>query len=86
MSRTTITIDAEQDTVNELDRIASTLHLDRGEVIREALESYIAWDQDFRASVEAGIREADAGLLIDHSEVVEMIRNLELASAKRRSA
>ena len=86
MSRTIITVDAEPAVVSELDRIAATLQIDRGEVVREALDSYIAWDADFRASVNKGIQEAKAGLLIEHSEVVNMIRSKQMTSSKRPRA
>ncbi len=86
MSRTTITVDAEQELVSELDRIANTLKVERGEIIREALQSYIGWDRDFRDSVEQGIREADAGLLIDHEEVMEIMRRKMTTASKRSGA
>jgi predicted transcriptional regulator len=41
-----------------------------GEIVVEAVRSYIDYETEFREAVEEGLRAAEAGDLVDHEEVV----------------
>jgi hypothetical protein len=44
--------------------------------VDETAPYYVRNDAEFRAAVEIGIREADAGLLIPHDEVVALLERI----------
>ena len=69
MSTTTISFEAPDDVLHQLDGAASLQHRDRNAILRDALEQYLASDREFTAMVHEGIRQADAGELIEHSEI-----------------
>jgi predicted transcriptional regulator len=69
MAVTTITFEAETEVVSELDHAASLQHRDRNAILQDAIVQYLASDHEFRSMIEDGLREADAGDLIDHSEI-----------------
>jgi predicted transcriptional regulator len=73
MAVTTITFEAPDEVVSELDQAASIQHRDRNALLQDAIVQYLASDCEFRAMIEEGIRQADAGELIEHSEIKAMI-------------
>ncbi len=69
MSTATISFEAPEDVLHQLDGAASLQHRDRDAILRDALEQYLASDREFTAMVEEGLRQADAGELVEHSEI-----------------
>jgi predicted transcriptional regulator len=71
MADRTITARIPEELGQQLDTLAAALRRDRTWVIKEALRGYISNEMQFLEAVEEGIRAADAGDLVDHSEVVK---------------
>ncbi len=70
MSSTPITFDVSQEALAALDHAVTEQHRDRSSILRDALEQYLSLEQYHRDEIEEGIRQADAGDLIDHETVV----------------
>jgi len=82
MAVTTITFEAPSEVVSELDHAASLQHRDRGAILQDAIVQYLASDSEFRTMIEEGIRQADAGDLIEHSEIKAMIADWDKEAKK----
>ena len=67
-----IQVDLDSDTLARLDAAATTCALSREDALRKAVDCLVAWEQDFRADVAAGIASADRGELHPSGEVEEM--------------
>ncbi len=72
MSLKTITFRASEEKVAALDSVAAIQQRDRSLVLNEAVDQYIALSDYHRELIEEGIRQDDAGELIDHNEVRSM--------------
>jgi predicted transcriptional regulator len=64
----------ENDKIAALDRLAKSLDRDRSYLLTEAVDSYLELHQWQIEQIHEGIREADAGKLIDHDVVVKRMR------------
>jgi predicted transcriptional regulator len=64
----------EKDTIAALDRLARSQDCDRTYLLTEAVNSYLELHHWQIEQIQEGIREADAGQLIDHDEVVKRMR------------
>ncbi|TLZ14720.1 MAG: ribbon-helix-helix protein, CopG family [Gammaproteobacteria bacterium] len=53
----------------KLDSLAERLERPRGWVVKEALEGYLALDEQRRRQTLAALTEVDGGATIDHAEV-----------------
>ena len=62
--------------VDALDALAEAQDRDRSYLLNEAVDHYLDLQAYHMREIEAGIREADAGDLIDQSEVEKMIEEL----------
>ena len=62
--------------VHELDSLAAAQDRDRSYLLNEAIDNYLDLQQYHIREIEAGVREADAGDLVDHSEVEKMVAKL----------
>jgi predicted transcriptional regulator len=62
--------------VEALDALASLQDRDRSYLLNQAVDNYLELQQYHMALIEQGIREADAGDLVDHSEVEKMVAKL----------
>jgi predicted transcriptional regulator len=69
MPKQTITFRLETDKVDALDSLASSLDRDRTYLLNEAVQAYLETQQWHLAQIEAGIADADAGQVTDHSKV-----------------
>lgn len=78
-----ISFETTQEAVDALDTIAASLHMDREQVLRDAVMSYIAWDRDFRASVEEGMLQLEREEVVPHEEVVAMFHEWQAAQNKK---
>jgi predicted transcriptional regulator len=60
----------------QLSRIASQVGRDVDELVREAVDRYLAEEAHFRAAVLEGIAEADRGELLTPSQVWERVESV----------
>jgi predicted transcriptional regulator len=75
MSLKTLTFRAPEEKVTALDSIAAMQKRDRSFIINEAVDQYLSLQQYHLALIEEGIRQADAGDLIPHSEISKLAVN-----------
>lgn len=66
MPTKTITFRLPQDKLLALDSVAEAQQRDRSFVINEAVSQYLSLHEYHRELIEEGIRQDDAGALIDH--------------------
>ena len=59
----------------ELDHIAKAMDRDRSHVIREALDAFIELQNWHAGHISEGVRQADAGQVVDHSEVKDWVES-----------
>ena len=74
--RTTVTFHTSRDTKARLDQLATLTKRSKSFLINDAVLRYLAEEEAFIAAVEEGIKEADAGQLIDHDKAVKYLRSL----------
>ncbi len=65
----TITFRVPDDRLQALDALAEVQQRDRSFVLNEAVSQYLSLNDYHRELIEEGIRQADAGLLIDNEAV-----------------
>jgi RHH-type rel operon transcriptional repressor/antitoxin RelB len=73
MSLKTITFRTLEEKASALDSIASMQQRDRSFIINEAVDQYLSLQAYHLALIDEGLREADAGQVIPHSEVKKMV-------------
>ena len=69
----TLTFRAPEEKVAALDSVAALQQRDRSFIINEAVDQYLSLQEYHLALIDEGIRAADAGDVIPHSEVVKMV-------------
>lgn len=57
----------------KLDRVAAEQGRDREELVVEAVERMLSYDEWFLREVEKGIAAADRGEFVDHDEIRKLI-------------
>ncbi len=62
--------------VEALDALADAQDRDRSYLLNEAIDNYLDLQQYHIALIKEGIRDADAGDLIDHDEVIDFVKKL----------
>jgi len=72
MEKQTVSFRLDSDKVRALDTVAEALDRDRSYLLNEAVESYLEVQQWHVEQIKAGVRQADRGKLIDHSDVKRM--------------
>lgn len=70
MATHTISVELKDEQIAALDDVASRSATDRNAIIESALESYLAYEAYYRESVEAGLRDVEAGNTVPHEDVV----------------
>jgi predicted transcriptional regulator len=70
MSAKALTFEAPEESIANLDEIASNRGVDRETVLREALAMYLADYEELKADLEEAERQIDAGDFLTHEEVV----------------
>ena len=75
-NRATVTFHTSPEVKARLDALASRTRRSMSFLTNEAVERYLAEEEDFIRDVEAGIAEADAGDLIDHADATTFLRSL----------
>ncbi len=78
MSSQVITFEAPEDTVRAFDDAAASMSMSREEALQGLMEHYLSYDREFRSSVAKGMGQANAGRLIDHSDIEARVRGWEL--------
>ena len=74
MDKQTISFRIDADTVQALDEVAKALDRDRTYVLNEAVRNYLEVQQWQIEQIKEGIRQADAGQVIDHAEVKRIVK------------
>jgi predicted transcriptional regulator len=70
----TVTFRIDSEKVEKLDSYAAQDERDRSFLVNEAISRYLE-ARDFQvARIEEGIRQADAGKLLEHDEVMDRLR------------
>jgi predicted transcriptional regulator len=74
MIKEAINFRLENNKIAALDRLAKSLDRDRSYLLTEAVDNYLELHQWQIEQIQEGIRQADAGKLIDHDVVVKRMR------------
>jgi predicted transcriptional regulator len=69
MDKQTVSFRLDSEKVNTLDALADAMARDRTYLLNEAVVAYLDVQQWHIDQIKAGIRQADAGTLIDHAQV-----------------
>ncbi len=72
----TVSFRADSKKIEALDALASVQDRDRSYLLNQAVDNYLDLQQYHLELIENGIREADAGDLVDHAEVKKMTSRL----------
>ncbi|MGV8988664.1 MAG: CopG family ribbon-helix-helix protein [Cypionkella sp.] len=72
----TVTFHASPEVKARLDLLASRTRSSKSFLTNEAVERYLAEEEDFIQDVEAGIAEANAGQLVEHEDAAAYLRSL----------
>jgi predicted transcriptional regulator len=76
MSDITISARIPEELSEQLTTLAQALGRNRSWIIKEALRGYIASEQQFLEAVNEGLRDIEAGHVIDHQVVMDEIDEL----------
>ncbi|MGZ4789104.1 MAG: CopG family ribbon-helix-helix protein [Terriglobales bacterium] len=68
----TVSFRTDSKKVKALDALAEVQDRDRSYLLNEAVDHYLDLQQYHIRLIEEGIRQADAGELVDHAEVEKM--------------
>ncbi len=74
MKAVTVSARIPEDLNEQLTTLSQALRRNRSWVIEEALRGYIASEQQFLEAVAEGLRDVDEGRVVEHQEIVEMLR------------
>ncbi len=72
----TVSFRADSKKVQELDRLAQSRDRDRSYLLNEAIDYYLDLQQYHIEAIKEGIRDADAGNLVAHEDVIEEVKKL----------
>lgn len=75
-NRATVTFHTSPEVKARLDVLAGRTRRSKSFLTNEAVERYLAEEEDFIRDVEAGIAEAKAGALIEHDDAARYLRSL----------
>lgn len=73
--RATVTFHTSPEVKDRLERLAVHTRRSRSFLANEAVERYLADEEDFVRGVELGLAQADAGELISHGDAVAYLRS-----------
>jgi len=77
MSSRVITFEAPEETVRAFDDIAASMSMSREEALQNLMERCLNYDGAFRASVNRGVQQANAGLFIDQTDIEAQVQRWE---------
>jgi predicted transcriptional regulator len=72
----TVSFRTDSKKVEALDALASVYDRDRSYLLNEAVDNYLDLQQYQIELIEEGVRQADAGELVDHSDVEKIVAKL----------
>ena len=72
MEKQTVTFPLDSDKVAALDTLAEALERDRDSLLNEAVTAYLNVQEWQVQQIKAGLRQAEAGELIEHAQVRQM--------------
>jgi RHH-type rel operon transcriptional repressor/antitoxin RelB len=72
----TVSFRTDSKKVEALDALASVSDRNRSYLLNEAVDNYLDLQQYHIELIEKGIRQADAGELVEHSDVEKMVAKL----------
>ena len=72
----TVSFRTDSKKVKTLDALAAAQQRDRSYLLNEAIDHYLDLQQYHIRLIEEGIREADAGELIEHEQVSKLVTKL----------
>jgi predicted transcriptional regulator len=75
-NRATVTFHTSPEVKARLEILADRTRRSKSFLTNEAVERYLAEEEDFIQDVEAGIAEANAGNLIEHDDAARYLRAL----------
>ena len=75
-NRATVTFHTSPEVKARLDVLATRTRRSMSFLSNEAVERYLAEEEDFIREVEAGIAAANAGQMVDHVEAAAFLRSL----------
>jgi predicted transcriptional regulator len=84
MSLKTLTFRTPEEKAAALDKAAALQQRDRSFILNEAVDQYLSLQEYHLALIDEGIRAADAGDVIPHSEVVKMVASWSRKSWSRK--
>jgi predicted transcriptional regulator len=76
MATKTVTFRVQEKKVKALDSIAGQQQRNRSFILNEAVDNYLAMEAYNRSMIEEGLRQARAGTLVPHEEVVAKFERL----------
>ena len=79
MDKQTLSFRLDANKASALDALAEALDRDRSYLLNEAVTAYLDVQHWHVEQIKAGLRQADAGKLVDHAEV-----KTTMAKARRR--
>lgn len=72
----TVSFRTDSKKIAALDALASLQDRDRSYLLNQAVDNYLDLQQYHVALIENGIRQADAGELVDHADVERMVARM----------
>jgi len=75
-NRATVTFHTSPEIKERLDRLAGVTRRSKSFLTNEAVERYLAEEEEFVREVEAAIAEADRGEFLEHEDVEAYLRSL----------
>jgi predicted transcriptional regulator len=85
MGNRVVTSHISEALARKLDGLADRLDRPRGWVVKEALEAYLALDEERHRATKIALAEVDAGKAVDHSEVLAWANDLTARPRRRAS-
>lgn len=74
MGKKTVSFRMDSDWVDELDRLAGPQKRDRTFLLNEAVEEYLTVQKSHLELIKEGLRDAEAGRVTSHDEVVTLTK------------
>lgn len=83
MATRVVTAHIPDQLARKLDSLAERLERPRGWLVKEAIEGYLALDEERHRQTLAALAEVESGATIDHTEVSAWVK--DLAAPRRKS-
>jgi predicted transcriptional regulator len=84
MATRVVTAHIPDQLARKLDSLAERLERPRGWLVKEAIEGYLALDEERHRQTLAALAEVESGATIDHTEVSSWVKDLAAPRRKPR--